>query len=156
MNWDEYYMNVAKTVAQKSKDPSTKVGAVIATKENRPVSFGFNGFIAGADDKYMTFERPMKYLLTVHAEMNALLFAEKSVRGCKIFVTHASCENCLKHMIQAGIKEIYYDQMDTKGKIMDEEKVDAVTRLIRASGVVYENINNGKSFLEEIAEAKRA
>lgn len=47
MDWDEYFLNIAKTVAERSKDPSTKVGAVIIDKHRRPVSFGYNGLIQG-------------------------------------------------------------------------------------------------------------
>ena len=143
-------MNVAKTVAQKSKDPSTKVGCVIVTKDNKPISFGFNGFIAGCDEQYMTYERPAKYMLTIHAEMNALIFAERTLKDCKIYITHASCENCLKHLIQAGIREIYYDILDTKGKMMDEQRKDAISRIIKSTGVIYRNFNTGKDFLDEI------
>ena len=49
MDWDEYFLNIAKTVAERSKGPSTKVGAVIIDKHRRPVSFGYNGLIQGAD-----------------------------------------------------------------------------------------------------------
>lgn len=108
MRWDEYFINIAKVVALKSKDPSTKVGAVIADSDNKPVSFGFNGFLAGANESFMTHDRPMKYHLVCHAEMNALIFARRNLNGCKVYCTHDPCVNCLKHLLQAGIREFVY------------------------------------------------
>jgi len=151
MNWDEYFMEIAQVVAKKSKDPSTQVGCVITTGDNKPVSFGYNGFIAKCDEKCMTFDRPQKYYLSIHAEMNALIFAHQSLKNCKVYVTHASCENCLKHLLQAGVKEIIYGISNTNGNFIDKEKEEAIIRMIKATGVIYKNIN-GKTFLEEASE----
>jgi len=153
MTWDEYFMNIARTVAKKSKDPSTQVGCVIVTADNKPVSFGYNGFVAGCDENHMTFERPQKNLLSIHAEMNALIFNNGSIRGCKAYVTHASCENCLKHMLQAGICEVIYEKSNTTAGFITEELKETITRLIKSTGVIYRNME-GKSFLEELEENK--
>lgn len=151
MNWDEYFMDIARTVAKKSKDPSTQVGCVIATMDNKPVSFGYNGFVAGCDEDHMTFERPQKNLLSIHAEMNALIFNNGPIKSCKAYVTHASCENCLKHMLQAGIVEVIYEKSNTAGGFLTEERKETITRLIKSTGVIYRNIG-GKTFLEELEE----
>jgi len=151
MNWDTYFMEIAKVVAKKSKDPSTKVGCVITTEDNKPVSFGYNGFIAKCDEECMTFERPQKYYLTIHAEMNALIFAHRSLKNCKVYITHNSCENCLKHLLQAGVKEIIYETSNTNGKMIDKEKQEAIVSMIKATGVIYKNIN-GTTFLEEVSK----
>ncbi|MDR2760786.1 MAG: hypothetical protein LBB09_02980 [Rickettsiales bacterium] len=148
LSWDQYFMNIAKEVAKKSKDPSTKVGCVMVDKSNRPISFGYNGFIMGCDESLMTHERPFKDMLTIHAEMNALIFAKRDVEGCKMYVTHASCDNCLKHMLQAGIREIIYEKFDTAGNFMNENRKFVIGRLIKSTGVIYKNIN-GKTFFEE-------
>jgi dCMP deaminase len=153
MNWDTYFMEIAKVVAQKSKDPSTKVGCVITTEDNKPVSFGYNGFIAKCDEMHMTFERPQKYFVTIHAEMNALIFAQRSLKNCKVYITHNSCENCLKHLLQAGVKEIIYEISNTNGKMIGTQEQEAIVRMIKATKVIYRNIN-GISFLEEIGENK--
>lgn len=151
MNWDEYFMGVARAAALKSEDPSTQVGCVIVSPDNEAVSFGYNNFIEGADPQYMTTEKPMRYLLSVHAEMRAILHAKRSVEGCKVYVTHASCENCLKHMIVAGIKEVIYEKLFTNGKYVDAEKTDAIIRLMKATGIVNRNMQ-GKSFIDDIKE----
>jgi dCMP deaminase len=147
MNWDEYYMSLAWSVSTKSKDPSTKVGCVIVSANYKPISFGYNGFVAGCNEQFMTFERPYKDMLSIHAEMNALIFAEKSVANGKVYVTHVSCDNCLKHLLQAGIKEIIYEKGDTNGGFITPDRKKVITSLIKATGVIFRNIN-GKSFLE--------
>lgn len=148
MTWDEYYIKIAKTVAEKSKDPSTKVGCVIVSKDNRPISFGYNGFIAQCDESYMTFDKPEKDLLSIHAEMNAIIFAQESIKDSTVYVTHASCENCFKHLVQAGVKEIIYEEFDTHGHFMTPQRVDIISRIIKATKIICRNIN-GKSFLQE-------
>ena len=35
--WDEYFMGVALLAAQRSKDPSTQVGACIVDANNEPI-----------------------------------------------------------------------------------------------------------------------
>ena len=104
--WDLRFMQVAELFATFSKDPSTKVGAVIVDEHKRVVSLGFNGFPAGVNDEALQRER--KLLRTVHAEMNALAFANVSVRGCTIYVTHAPCANCTANLIQHGIGKVVY------------------------------------------------
>lgn len=47
MNWTEYYIALADLVSKKSKDPNTKVGAVIIGHDNEIITTGFNGFPRG-------------------------------------------------------------------------------------------------------------
>ena len=151
MNWDEYYMSIAEAVAKKSKDPSTQVGCILVSSDNRIVSAGYNGFIRGCDEKYMTFEKPAKDMITVHAEMNALIFAKCDLTGARAYMTHASCENCLKHLLQAGVREIVYKNFDTNGHFMTAERKDWIARLLKSTNAIYRNIN-GKTFFDEIGE----
>jgi len=98
----------AKLASMQSKDPSTKVGAVLV-RGRRVVGTGFNGFPCGiADDDRLNL-RTEKYELIIHAEMNALLDAGKDARGCTLFLygfRSAPCRNCTKHLIQAGIRAV--------------------------------------------------
>jgi deoxycytidylate deaminase len=135
------------------------VGCVIVDQKNRPVSFGYNGRIAGSDESYFTYERPQKYYAVIHAEMNALLFAKRDVEGCKLYCTYACCENCLKFIIQAGIKEAIYEKAfynsyitQAKDSMQHPEAFEASTRLIQAAqplGFQMRNVN-GTPYLEEI------
>jgi dCMP deaminase len=137
-------MSIASAVSKKSRDPSTKVGCVIVTEGYEPVSFGCNNFISGCREEFMTLERPQKYMLVVHAEMNSLIAAQRSLRGCRVYVTHAPCPNCLRNLLQAGVQEIVYDKFNTSGNLMDETSRDAVRRLLRATDIVFRNIDGKK------------
>ena len=107
-DWDSYFMDIAETVKMKSKDPSTKVGAVIS-KDNRILSTGYNGYPRGYDDNY-DVSRETKLKLTIHAELNAILNAAKygiSVDGCTLYVTSLPpCSECAKAIVQAGITRV--------------------------------------------------
>ncbi len=157
LSWDQYFINIAEQVAKKSKDPSTKVGCVIADNKNRPVSFGYNGFVGGCDETKMSNERPIKYYLVIHAEMNAILFANRNLENCAIYVLYAPCENCLKHIIQAGIKKIIYKNPVVESKVQNNSKSmsndytnEAITRLLLSNPSVECRNISGKTYLEEM------
>ena len=84
--WDERFMKLAEHVASWSKDPSTKVGAVIVDEQHRIVSLGSNGFPKGIADDTRLDDRAKKYEIVVHAEINAILFANKPVGNCTLYV----------------------------------------------------------------------
>ena len=146
MDWDRYFMGIAEAVAKRSKDPSTKVGCVIVGENYEPISFGYNGFVAGCDESYMTFERPYKDMLSIHAEMNALIFAQRDIKNSRIYVTNAPCDNCLKHLLQAKVKEIVFDKFDTNGGFMTDDRKKVIKKLLDSTSIVYRNID-GKKFL---------
>ena len=105
--WDGRLLGVASVVARWSKDPSTQVGAVIADWAHRIVSQGYNGLPRGVrDDREVLADRDEKLRRTIHAEMNALLFAGRPVTGCTIYVTHPPCARCAAVLIQAGIARV--------------------------------------------------
>ena len=150
MNWHEYFMNIAKAVALKSKDPSSKVGTVIVDKKKRPISFGFNGFVAGCDEGHMTFERPLKYNLIIHSEMNAIIFANRSLEGCVLYSTHGPCDNCLKHILQSGVRTIWYNCPGIMRDRGSKEELLAIEKLITATGISVRNVNTGRSYLQDL------
>ena len=109
MTFDELFLNVAHTVAQKSKDPSTRVGCVIVGPDNEPRSFGWNGFSRGVADLPERMERPDKYDWTIHAEANSVANAARAgiaLKGCRAYVTHVPCKSCADMLIQSGICEV--------------------------------------------------
>ena len=157
--WDEYFMKIAETVALKSKDPSSKMGCVIVDPKKRVVSLGYNGMLQGADESKMTLsERPMKYYFAIHSEMNAVLFAHQDLSGCTIYNRVATCENCLKYCLQAGIKRFVYKELrvhshstDPKKSMTNVETDEAVIRLLASMPEVQTlNISNGKTYIEDI------
>lgn len=157
--WDEYFMKIAETVAVKSKDPSSKMGCVIVDPKKRVVSLGYNGMLQGADESKMTLsERPMKYYFAIHSEMNAILFAHQDLTGCTIYNRVATCENCLKYCLQAGIKRFVYKDLrvhshssDPSKSMTNVETDEAVVRLLSSMPEVQTlNISNGKTYIEDI------
>lgn len=162
LGWDEYFMGIAEKVAERSKDPSSKLGCVIVDERKRPVSFGYNGLIQGADESKMTLtERPMKYYFVIHSEMNALLFAGRDVTGCTLYNMVATCENCLKYCLQAGIKRFVYKELrvnsyqnKVKKSMTTIDTDEAVVRLLSAMPEVETlNLTNGKSYIEDIIDS---
>lgn len=102
---------MAILVSSRSKDPSTKVGAVIFdTKTNRVVSVGYNGFPRGVSDHADRWEdRPTKYKFVVHAELNSILSSKaQDLTGMSMVCTLEPCEECAKAIIQSGIKSVYW------------------------------------------------
>lgn len=155
-------MNIAEAVAAKSKDPSSKMGCVIVDKNKRVVSLGYNGLIQGADESKMTLsERPMKYYFAIHSEMNALIFAHQDLTGCTIYNRVATCENCLKYCLQAGIKRFVYRDLrvhshstDPKKSMTNIDTDEAVVRLLVSMPEVETlNLTNGKTYVEDILDS---
>jgi dCMP deaminase len=108
--WDARFMQLAQLVSTWSKDPSTKVGAVIVDADRRIVSCGYNGAPKGCIEP-SGFSREQKLYRTIHAEANALHFAG-DVKGCTIYITAAPCANCAGHIIQRGITRVVYIKPD--------------------------------------------
>lgn len=106
MKWAKRFLDLATLVASWSKDPSTHVGAVIVDAKNRIISVGFNGFPHGTEDAIV--DRDEKLRRTIHAEENAILFANRSIEGCTLYVTHHPCARCTAKLIQTGIARIVY------------------------------------------------
>lgn len=108
--WDFRFMDLAHLVASWSKDPSTKVGAVIARPDHTIVSTGYNGFPRGCLDTEEFYEnRELKYARVVHAETNAILHARERLNGYTIYVTHPTCDRCATNVIQSGIDRVVFD-----------------------------------------------
>jgi len=119
--WDEYFLMLAKLAATRSTCLAFPVGAVIV-KNKQVVATGYNGSPSGSAhcttqgycypglsscDASKTL--PSR---AVHAEANAIAQAAKhgiSTDGASIYVTLEPCLSCLKLIISAGIKEVFYE-----------------------------------------------
>lgn len=105
--WDARFLRMAQLISTWSKDPSTKTGAVI-TRGKRIVSLGYNGLPKGLEDKDQRLtDRSIKYEMIVHAEMNAMAFAQQSLNGCNLYTWPIPpCSRCMSLVIQHGIGRI--------------------------------------------------
>eukprot|EP00063_Salmo_salar_P075723 XP_014050558.1 PREDICTED: deoxycytidylate deaminase-like isoform X2 [Salmo salar] len=109
LEWPEYFMAVAFLSAQRSKDPSSQVGACIVNQENKIVGIGYNGMPNGCDDDLLPWARSAddrldtKYPYVCHAELNAIMNKNSAdVKGCSMYVALFPCNECAKLIIQAG------------------------------------------------------
>lgn len=137
ISWDEYFMGVALLAAERSKDPSTQVGACIVDENNRILSTGYNGFPHGCSDDIFPWNKneelgETKYPFVVHAELNAILNTRgKSLVGARVYVGLFPCHECAKAIIQSGIKEVIYLSDKYKDTVSDENS----RRMLSAAGV---------------------
>ena len=136
MNWTEYFLNLAEQIKLKSKDQSTKIGAVIVGIDNEVLSTGYNSFPRGLNDNVPERqERPQKYFWMVHAEINAIINAARigtPVKNSTIYLTCGlPCADCSKAIINAGIKKIVCknERNDVKGDLWIEHRKVSIEML---------------------------
>lgn len=140
--WDKRYLELAREVSTWSKDPSTKVGAVLVDLAGLVVGTGYNGFPRGVSDDPERYEnRELKYQLVVHAEANAIICAGHRAKNCTLYVYPSFmlppvCSECCKLAIQAGVWEIV-------GYVPDEsdERVKRWADSIKISRMMCEEAN---------------
>jgi dCMP deaminase len=108
-SWDQLWMRHAYLISTKSKDTSTKIGAVII-KDNRIIGAGYNGQPRNCDDDIKERnDRPTKYFYFEHAERNAVFSCSYfgiASRGGKIYTQGTPCADCARAIIQAGLIEL--------------------------------------------------
>jgi len=110
--WNRTAFDLIDVISQRSDDPHTKIGAVIFDDKNRIVSMGYNGFPVGVihKDYRLSRDNGVKYNFMVHAEQNAINFAERSrLAGSVLFVSIMPCARCAQDIIQTGIKKVVID-----------------------------------------------
>lgn len=133
LSWQEYALELAFTVAKRSEEPRTRVGAVVLRHDNSVCGTGYNGLPPGI---YLPevldpeFPRDKKYLYMVHAEENALRFARPG--ECYLLAcTMLPCNHCLKSIASYGIRTVVYRDFwekidDTSLVIADAFKIQLI------------------------------
>lgn len=113
ITWDQFFMSMAYFVSMKSKDPSSRIGAILVGPENEVLSLGYNGLPRGVkDDLEEREERPIKYAFYEHGERNAIYNAARTgvqTVGSKCYTQGTPCADCARALIQAGIREVIVD-----------------------------------------------
>jgi dCMP deaminase len=157
--WDRRFLELARHISTWSKDPSTKVGAVIADEKNTVVGLGFNGFPRDVKDSENRYnDRETKYKFVVHAEANAVLSAGKYAEGCTIFVFPSFsfppvCQDCAKLVIQTGIRRIVgYVPNENDPRVKRWLKSTSIAKLMcEEAGVYWESYKElNPSIVEEL------
>jgi dCMP deaminase len=109
MNWHEYFINIAKMIALKSKDTKRQVGAILVSQiDNRILSTGYNGLPANINDNIDWNDRELVHSLIIHAEMNCILYANNKYENSILYSTLSPCKDCIKIIAAAKIKKIIY------------------------------------------------
>jgi len=148
INWDEFGMGLALVAAQRSKDPSTQVGACILDKRKRVLGVGYNGFPTGCSDDVFPWSKTgetTKYLFVSHAESNLILSCDfNRLEGSILYTTLYPCNECAKTIIQVGIRDIVY----LHNKYKNTESGKAARRMFKEAGVTTRRFASDRSGIE--------
>lgn len=111
------FMPVVHAIAQMSKYPGTRVGALVLGDRFEPLSSGWNGAARGsrADEDGRLADRETRLLWACHAESNAVANAAAtgtSLLGGTLLCTLMPCMACAKMVVQAGIKRVIVPRPD--------------------------------------------
>lgn len=172
-SWDQTWMAIAVNMSKRSKCVNRQVGAVIVTKENRPMAVGYNGAPAnwdgatkkaptgvvhfgtpsveeqttnkidcsefcprgGSDDRGTSYSN----CVSVHAEANALLFADRrDYEGGTIYVTNPCCWDCAKLVGNSGVARVVVQV----SKVDEHYDNDASLNFIRSCGIQVDTLSS--------------
>ena len=129
---NETFLDLAKIIGDNSKCCRAKVGAILV-KDNRIISTGYNGKPSGWNDEACSDEcKGCKE--TIHAEVNAIIFAAKngmSTKDCVLYVTHSPCQSCCLAIIQAGIKVVFFEELYVSKSSDGEDGI----RMLKEAGI---------------------
>ncbi len=140
-------ITIVNSIASLSKDPSTKVGAIIFDDDSNILSTGFNGFPRGVVDSTERYnDRPTKYKFVCHAEANAISQAARvgaRLLGSNIIVTAMwPCSNCAKLIIQAGIKRVFVPIQQLEAQQRWQDDIDITTIMFAEANIQVEEYND--------------
>ena len=139
--WYKRYMDLAEQVSTWSKDPNTKVGAVIVGSKGQILTQGYNGFprrIKDTDKRLEDRDTKLKYV--VHAEMNAIFnatYSGVSLDGATLYVYGLPiCSECAKGIIQVGIKKVVIVRETICMRPQWEESWKLSAEMFKEAGVI--------------------
>jgi len=143
--WDKRYLALASHIAQWSKDPSTKIGAVAIGDKGQVLAQGYNGFPRGISDDESTYNNKItKYQHVVHAEMNCIYNATyngTSLDGATLYIHGLPvCSECAKGIIQVGIKRVVTNEIDDNMAQRWVESTQLTKNMFEEVGITYDFI----------------
>ncbi|HUD21149.1 MAG TPA: dCMP deaminase family protein [Candidatus Saccharimonadales bacterium] len=126
LDWDHYFMEIAKVVATRGTCDRKQVGSVIV-RDKMILSTGYNGSIRGLPhcDEVGHDMVNDHCVRTVHAETNAVLQAARNgvaVLGATIYITASPCWDCFKLIANTGISRIVYGEFYREEKVIETAK----------------------------------
>jgi dCMP deaminase len=124
--WHAHWLKIARAYADRSKDPSTKVGC-IAVRDRAQIAAGYNGLPRGVVDHFDRYaDRDTKLAMTVHSEGNLVADAARrgvSLDGATAYITHPPCSHCAGLLIQAGVAKILHPPVEREFLARWDQKV---------------------------------
>jgi dCMP deaminase len=138
--WDMRFLALAKLVSSWSKDGSTQVGAVICDSDHRIISVGYNGLAVGLKDEKLNENRDRKLKTIIHAEINAILFAEnKDLKGSTLYTwPMMPCSNCSSVIIQKKIARCVFPKASPERQARWEESFRVATEQFTEVGILLD------------------
>ena len=149
VDWDEYFMNVARVVSSRSTCERKFVGAVIV-RDKTILSTGYNGSIrklAHCSEAGHMMENN-HCVATIHAEANAIIQAAKNgvcIDGGTIYTTASPCWPCFKLIANAGVRRICYGEFYRDERIFQIAKKLKIELVKIKDFVPYTNGSNARS-----------
>lgn len=141
LDWNNYFMEMAKLTARRSKDPCCQVGCCICDPETHNIlAIGYNGLPIGFNDDEFPWEKDKtnfvsdKNSYVVHAEANAILNASASIKGATVYVTMFPCNECAKLLAQRRVGKVVYLDDRYKSKPTGEVSL----KILETAGIVVE------------------
>jgi len=111
--WTKRFMDLSNIVGGWSKDPDTKVGAVLVSPDRLQIIVGYNGFPRGVmDTPERLYNRELKNALTIHGEHNAILNCPVRPVGWTLYCALSPCLPCSLVIIQSGITRVVAPELD--------------------------------------------
>lgn len=158
-NRDARYMGLAWVYSAFSKDPNTQCGAVIISKDHKPLGIGFNGPPANIDDNAFNWSRPSKddpegfskYSVVDHAETNAIDHSDKSrLAGSTLYVTGYPCKNCMLDIVRVKIaRVVYMDFRSDTGSMLRASQRTVSEEVAQLGGVTIDLFNDDLQWLPD-------
>jgi dCMP deaminase len=136
IEWDNLWMTLAIASAQRSIDTSTKHGCVFVGEHNHFISMGYNSYPKDCIESQLPKDRPLKYKVTIHSEINAIINARESLEGVTAYITGHPCSNCFSAMLNAGISKIVYGPVGSH--CLQEEDIRLIKDM-NISATIFKN-----------------
>ena len=145
--WDKLYIDMCHLLSERSRDTSTKLGAVVVGVDNEVVSTGYNCFPRGINDNVPErYDRPKKYFFYSHAEENSITNAARigaKLKGCRLYVPWTPCATCARMIIQSGIIEVIVENIEPQSTNASKwkESCQASTEMFNEAGIKFRTMN---------------
>jgi dCMP deaminase len=149
LSWDMSFFGIAFMAAMRSKDPSTQCGACIV-RGNRPLGWGYNGFVLGTDDDASKWESTAKLDWVVHAERNAIINSFQAgvsdLSNSEMYIwtsnphrVHLPCKDCARTIAQCSIPTVHVSvdpEVLKSGNLIDERwGTDVSLKILENAGI---------------------